>query len=403
MMLEGKKILLGITGGIAAYKAAELVSRLRKMQADVHVAMTESATRFITPVTLRSLSGNPVHLDLYVEPMLGTVEHVALAGLADAVLIAPATANFLAKMTIGLADDFLSTVILATKAPLFVAPAMNHVMYHSPPTQENLRRLQERGVRVIGPASGFQACGTEGDGRMSEPEEIVQVLQRFFGQKGLLRGKRAIVTAGGTQEPIDPVRYLTNRSSGRMGYAIAEALREAGAQTILVSAPTALSPPPGVEFVPVSTAMDMYEAVLSLYPEADIVVKAAAVADYRPAAEAGQKIKKEGTNLQLELVPNPDILAELGRKKEKQILVGFAAETENLILYASEKMRRKNVDMLVANDVTQPGAGFGSPTNIVSFLFPEGRRVDLPQMNKLEVARRLVQEIAALLGLETKE
>ncbi|CAA7602831.1 phosphopantothenoylcysteine decarboxylase/phosphopantothenate-cysteine ligase [Acididesulfobacillus acetoxydans] len=402
-MLEGKKILVGITGGIAAYKAAEIVSRLRKMGADVHVAMTDSAVRFITPVTLRSLSGNPVHLDLYAEPALGTVEHVALAVLADAALIAPATANFLAKMAIGLADDFLSTVILATKAPLFVAPAMNHVMFHSPATQDNLRLLEERGVRVIGPASGFQACGSEGDGRMSEPEEIVRFLERFFARQDRLRGKRAIVTAGGTQEPIDPVRYLTNRSSGRMGYAVAEALQEAGAETILVSAPTALSPPPGVETIQVSTALKMREAVLDRYAEADIVVMAAAVADYRPAEEAGQKIKKTGANWQLELVPNPDILAELARNKEKRILVGFAAETENLISFAREKIQRKNLDMLVANDVTLPGAGFGSPTNIVSFLFPDGRREDLPQMNKLEVARRLVQEIEALLGLETKE
>lgn len=403
MMLEGKKILVGITGGIAAYKAADLVSRLRKMHADVHVAMTEAATRFITPVTLRSLSGNPVRLDLYSEPTLGTVEHVALAEQAEAVLIAPATANFLAKMAIGLADDFLSTVLLATKAPIFVAPAMNHNMYHNPATQENIQRLQARGVRVIGPASGFQACGTEGDGRMSEPQEIVRVLELFFAEEGLLRGKRALVTAGGTQEPIDPVRYLTNRSSGRMGYAVAQALREAGAQTVLVSAPTALPPPEGVEVVPVTTALEMHEAVMARFAQADIVVKAAAVADYRPAESAGQKIKKQGANLNLELVLNPDILAELGRKKERQLLVGFAAETENLISSASEKMRRKNVDMLVANDVTRPGAGFGSLTNIVSFLFPDGRRVDLPQMNKLEVARRLIQEIEALLGLETKE
>ncbi|MHB1651115.1 MAG: bifunctional phosphopantothenoylcysteine decarboxylase/phosphopantothenate--cysteine ligase CoaBC [Desulfitobacteriaceae bacterium] len=402
-MLASKKIIVGITGGIAGYKAAEVVSRLRKLQAEVHVVMTESATKFITPVTLRSLSGNPVHVDLYAEPKHGTVEHIALAELADAVLVVPATANFLAKMALGLADDFLSTIVLATKAPLFVAPAMNHGMYHNPATQNNLRSLQERSVKVIGPAAGFQACGTNGDGRMSEPLEIVEELLHFFSLPRPLKGKKALVTAGGTQEPIDPVRYITNRSSGRMGYAIAEALREAGAETVLISAPTALPVPPGVEWIPVITALEMYEAVLERFAEVDIVVKSAAVADYRPAASAEQKIKKAGKNLTIELVPNPDILAELGRQKKKQILVGFAAETENLIQFANEKMRRKNVDLLVANDVSKPGAGFGSLTNIVSFLFPDGRKVDLPQMNKSEVAHRLVKEIEDLLGLETKE
>lgn len=406
MMLAGKRILVGITGGIAAYKAAEVVSRLRKLNAEVHVIMTESAARFITPVTFQSLSGNPVHLDLYAEPRFGTVEHISLAEMADALIIAPATANFLAKMAVGLADDFLSTVVLASKAPLWVAPAMNHGMYHNPVTQENLARLRQRSVQIIGPAAGFQACGTEGDGRMSEPEEIVAEVLAFFARSTLLKGKKAIVTAGGTQEPLDPVRYLTNRSSGRMGYAIAEALREAGAETVLVSAPTAITPPAGVEYVPVTTALEMYKEVMERFPAADIVIKAAAVADYRPAQAAHQKIKKDGSGsgLMIELVANPDILAELGQKKRPgQVVVGFAAETEDLIQHATEKMRRKHVDMLVANDVTKPGAGFGSPTNIVSFLFPDGRRVDLPQLTKLEVARRLVHEIEAMLGLETKE
>lgn len=406
MMLENKRILVGITGGIAAYKAAEVVSRLRKLNAEVHVIMTEAAARFISPVTLQSLSGNPVHLDLYAEPRFGTVEHVALAEMADALIVAPATANFLAKMAVGLADDFLSTIVLATQAPLWVAPAMNHGMYHNPVTEENLARLRARSVRVIGPAAGFQACGTHGDGRMSEPEEIVSELLRYFTRPQLLKGRTAIVTAGGTQEPLDPVRYLTNRSSGRMGYAIAFALKEAGATTVLVSAPTSLTPPDGVDLVSVTTALEMHAAVMERFPTTDIVVKAAAVADYRPIQAAEQKIKKDGTasNLTLELVPNPDILAELGQKKGPgQILVGFAAETEQLIQHATEKIRRKQVDLLVANDVTKPGAGFGTPTNIVSFLFPDGKRVDLPQLTKLEVARRLVQEIEAMLGKETKE
>jgi phosphopantothenoylcysteine decarboxylase/phosphopantothenate--cysteine ligase len=262
-----------------------------------------------------------------------------------------------------------------------------------------LDTLRARLVRVIGPDTGFQACGTEGDGRMSEPVEIVERLLQFFASANLFQGKKALVTAGGTQEPLDPVRYLGNRSSGRMGYAIAQALQEAGAETILVSAPTDLPVPAGVRRISVMTAQEMHDAVLEQFPDMDIVVKAAAVADYRPKETVAQKIKKQGTSLWVELVPNPDILAELGKIKSKQVLVGFAAETENLIANAQDKMRRKNVDLLVANDVTLPGSGFGSLTNSVSFLFPDGRRIDLPQMNKLEVARHLRDEIAELLGV----
>lgn len=402
-MFSGRKILVGVTGGIAAYKVAEVVSHLRKLHAEVHVAMTKAATEFIAPLTLRSLSANPVYVDLFDEPKLWNIEHIALAEHVDAVIVAPATANILAKMAIGLADDFLSTVLLATRAPIFVAPAMNHAMYHHPATQVNLALLKDRGIRVIGPDTGYQACGTEGEGRMSEPVEIVESLARFFAGQNWLKGKKVLVTAGGTQEPLDPVRYLGNRSSGRMGYAIAQALHEAGAETILVSAPTDLPTPHGVTRISVQTALEMYDAVLGLFPELDVVVKAAAVADYRPLVAAEQKIKKTETSLLLELVPNPDILAELGRKKTSQVLIGFAAETENLLANAQLKMQKKNVDLLVANDITKPGAGFGSPTNIVSFLFPDGRRIDIPQMNKLEVARHLVREIARLLDIETKE
>lgn len=397
-MLAGKKILVGVTGGIAAYKAAEIVSRLRKLEFEVHVAMTKSATEFIAPLTLRSLSANPVYVDMFDEPKLWNVEHIALAEHVDAVIVAPATANILAKMATGLADDFLSTVLLATRAPIFVAPAMNQAMYHHLATQENLARLRERGIKIIGPGTGFQACGTQGEGRMSEAAEIVEMITQLFCQTDCLKGKKALVTAGGTQEPLDPVRYLGNRSSGRMGYAVAQALQEAGAETILVSAPTDLPAPNGVKHLSVQTALEMYDTVLENFPKMDIIVKAAAVADYRPAAQAEQKIKKDGTNRTIELVPNPDILAELGRRKTSQVLIGFAAETENLLTNAQEKMHRKNVNLLVANDVTKPGAGFGSPTNIVSFLFPDGKRIDFPQMSKLEVARNLVGEITNLLG-----
>ncbi|MEA4900110.1 bifunctional phosphopantothenoylcysteine decarboxylase/phosphopantothenate--cysteine ligase CoaBC [Desulfitobacterium sp.] len=401
-MLHGRKILVGVTGGIAAYKAAEIVSRLGKLGAEVHVAMTKGATEFIAPLTLRTLSANPVSVEMFEEPKRWNVEHIALAEHVDAVLVAPATANILAKMAVGIADDFLSTVLLAAKVPIFVAPAMNHAMYHHPATQKNLEILRSRSVKIIGPAAGFQACGTNGDGRMSEPVEVVEELVRFFTDSAMLQGKKVLVTAGGTQEPLDPVRYLGNRSSGRMGYAIAQAFREAGAETTLVSAPTELPVPYGVKRISVMTALEMHDAVLEEFPQMDVVVKAAAVADYRPKENATQKIKKQGTSLWVELVPNPDILAELGKMKTKQILVGFAAETENLINNAQDKMRRKNVDMLVANDVTRQGSGFGSLTNSVSLLFPDGRRIDLPQMNKLEVARYLRNEIAGLLGV-TKE
>ncbi|KGK90465.1 phosphopantothenoylcysteine decarboxylase [Desulfosporosinus sp. HMP52] len=397
-MLTGKKILVGISGGIAAYKAAEVVSRLRKLNAEVHVAMTKSATEFIAPLTLRSLSTNPVYVEMFDEPKLWNVEHIALAEHVDTVIVAPATANILAKMAMGLADDFLSTVLLATRSPIFVAPAMNQAMYDHPATQENLARLKGRGIKVIGPGTGFQACGTEGVGRMSEPVEIVEAITYFFLESTRLKGKKVLVTAGGTQEPLDPVRFLGNRSSGRMGYAIAQAMQEAGAETILVSAPTDLPVPKGVKRVSVQTALEMHDVVLDNFLNMDVIVKAAAVADYRPASNAEQKIKKDGTNRTIELVPNPDILAELGRRKTSQVLIGFAAETENLLAYAQEKMHRKNVDLLVANDVTKPGAGFGSPTNIVSFLFPDGRRIDFPQMSKLEIARNLVDEIVNLLG-----
>ena len=402
-MLKGKTVLVGVSGGIAAYKTAEVVSRLKKLQAEVHVVMTKAAAEFITPLTLRTLSANPVQVEMFEEPKLWNVEHIALAEKADVVLVAPATANILAKMASGLADDFLSTVLLATRAPIFTAPAMNQGMYQHPATQQNLALLRERGVRFIGPDRGFQACGTDGEGRMSEPREIVETLVDFFNRKDWLRGKKALVTAGGTQEPMDPVRFLGNRSSGRMGYAVAQALQEAGAETILISAPAALSVPSGVTCVPVQTALEMRAEVLSRFEEMDIVVKAAAVADYRPAVQAEQKIKKDGSSLTLELIPNPDILAELGARKSSQVLVGFAAETENLLANAQEKMQRKHVNLLVANDVTKQGAGFGSLTNIVSFLFPDGRKIDLPQMSKLEVARHLVQEISSILGVYTKE
>mgnify|MGYP000983950623 CR=1 FL=1 len=395
-MLEGKRILLGVTGGIAAYKAVDIASRLCKLGAEVNVVMTASATEFVTPLTFRSITSRPVYTDMFDEPKIWNVEHIALAKWAEVVLVAPATANIMAKMAVGLADDFLSTVLLAVTSPVFIAPAMNHAMYHHPATQKNKTILEQRGVRFIGPATGHLACGTEGDGRMSEPEEIVKELQDYFNSKEIMKGQKVLVTAGGTRELLDPVRYIGNFSSGKMGYAIAQAFAEAGADVTLVSAPTALSAPANVKLIRVLSALEMYEQVLAIYDEQDIVIKAAAVADYRPADYKEQKIKKKGENLIIELVQNPDILAALGERKKHQFLVGFAAETENAVDNALEKLHRKNADMLVVNDVTKSGAGFDSDTNIVSFLFRDGRKIDYPLMSKTEVARQLVKEIAAI-------
>ncbi|RNC29467.1 MAG: Coenzyme A biosynthesis bifunctional protein CoaBC [Candidatus Dichloromethanomonas elyunquensis] len=395
-MLKGKRILLGVSGGIAAYKSVEIVSRLRKLGADINVVMTQSATKFVTPLTFRSISAGPVYTQMFDEPKSWNIKHIVLAEQADVVLVAPATANILAKMALGIADDFLSTVLLAARSPIYVAPAMNHAMYHHPATQKNLKILRERGVALIGPANGFQACGTEGDGRMSEPVQIAEELVQFFTGKQLMEGQKVLVTAGGTREPLDPVRYIGNFSSGKMGYAVARAFHEAGAEVTLVSASVDLPVPAGVQAIKVLTAEEMYHEVMKAFDGQDIVVKAAAVADYRPAVFQGQKIKKKSQNLNLELTPNPDILLSLGQKKKHQILVGFAAETHDAVGNGMEKMRKKNADILVVNDVTVPGAGFGTDTNIVSFLFLDGRRIDLPMMSKLDVARELVKEIAFL-------
>ncbi len=396
-MLEGKRILIGVSGGIAAYKSVEIVSRLRKLGAEVNVVMTEAAAEFVTPLTFRSISARPVYTQMFEEPKVWNIEHISLAEQTDIALVAPATANILAKMAIGIADDFLSTVLLALRVPIFAAPAMNHAMFHHPATQKNLEILRERGVRLIGPARGFQACGTEGDGRMCEPIEIIGELEKYLIDTQLLmKGRKVLVTAGGTREPFDPVRYIGNFSSGKMGYAVAQAFAEAGAEVTLVSAPADLKVPAGVNIIRVISAEEMYQAVLDRYSDQDIIVKAAAVADYRPSVVKDQKMKKKGENLTLELIPNPDILAKLGEIKHHQFLVGFAAETEDIVRNGMEKLRRKNADMLVVNDVTAEGAGFGTDTNVVSFLFKDGRQIDLAKMSKLEVARELVKEIAAL-------
>ena len=393
-MLQGKKIVLGVTGGIAVYKAVDLVSRLRKAGCEVRVVMTEHAQQFVTPLTFKEISGNAVATSMWNANQEFNVEHIALANWADAFLVAPATANILAKMACGLADDLLSTTLLAAQAPIVVCPAMNTGMYQNPATQENIAKLQERGVTVMPPAVGHLACGTSGPGRLPEPQQIVEFMSAFFaGREGDLRGLRVLVTAAGPREPIDPVRYVGNRSSGKMGYAVAQMAAERGADVLLISGPSALATPPNVRVVNVETTNEMLEACLAAYGDVDIVIKAAAVADYRPRDVADQKIKKKTDDaLTVVMDKNPDILKTLGAKKEQQVLVGFAAETQNLLANAREKVVKKNLDMIVANDVTAAGAGFNSDTNIVKFLFANGDVRELEQMPKVDVANKILDE-----------
>ena len=411
-MLKDKNIILGVTGGIAAYKCVDLVSRLRKQGANVHVILTKGAQNFVTETAMREISGNPVVTSMWQEIQQYDVEHIALAQLADVVLVAPATANVIAKCACGMADDMLTTTLLATKAPVFFAPAMNTNMYENSITQQNLHTLQERGCHVIEPAAGHLACGTTGVGRMPEPQELVEILADFFatGKETAetdeadfrqhlaealdFSGVNILVTAAGTREPIDPVRYIGNRSSGKMGYAIAEAARDLGANVTLISGPSALTPLAGVNFFKVESARDMRRLVLENFPESQIVIKAAAVADYRVKNVADHKIKKNDEELTLVLEKNPDILKELGQKKQKgQVLVGFAAETQNLIQYAQSKLEKKNLDMIVANDVSRPQAGFNVDTNLIKLLKRDGSIEELPLMSKKDLAYIILNHV----------
>lgn len=397
-MLNGKKIALGVTGGIAVYKAVDLVSRLRKQGAEVRVIMTEHAQQFVTPLTFKEISGNKVAVSMWDSNQEFNVEHIALANWADAFVVAPATANILAKMANGIADDLLSTTLLAAQAPIIVCPAMNTGMYQNSITQENIEKLQKHGVTVMPPAVGYLACGVTGPGRLPEPQQIVEFIDAFFAKKdGDMVGMKVLVTAAGTREPIDPVRFVGNRSSGKMGYAIAQAAAQRGAEVLLVTGPSVLEIPPNVNGVKVETTNEMLEACMSAYGDMDVVIKAAAVADYRPRDVADQKIKKKTDDaLTVVMDKNPDILKELGARKAHQILVGFAAETQNLLDNAREKIVKKNLDMIVANDVTAAGAGFNSDTNIVKFLFPNGEVRSLEQMAKTQVANILLDTVMEL-------
>jgi len=391
--LAGKTVVLGITGSIAAYKGAELARRLMDEGADVHATLTRSGAQFITPLTLRSLTGNPVTVDMFDQPSDWDIEHISLAQRAAAVVVAPASANAIAKLALGVADEFIYTLALATRAPLFVAPAMNDKMYAHATVQENLERLRSRGTHIIEPESGRLASGAVGQGRLARPEAIVAAVAAAAA--GDLQGLRLLVTAGPTREPLDPIRFISNRSSGRMGYALAEAAVARGAAVTLISGPSSLQAPAGCEVVPIETTAEMYEAVLARFDDCDALIAAAAPADYAPTSAAPQKIKKTAQTLKIELQPTHDILAECGRrKKPKHFLAGFAAETENLLAGAQEKLRSKNLDMIVANDVSRSDVGIDSDRNAGLILFRDGRQVELPVMAKLDFAHRILDALA---------
>ena len=389
--LQGKRILLGLSGGIAAYKAAELTRLLVRSGAEVRVVMTEAACRFITPVTMQALSGNPARTDLWDASIPNNMAHIELSRGCDAIVVAPASADFVAKLAQGLCDDLLSTLCLARACPLLVAPAMNLQMWSNPATQRNVNQLRADGVAVLGPASGDQACGETGMGRMLEAEEILEDIETFF-QPKLLAGKRVLITAGPTFEPIDTVRGITNTSSGKMGYAVARAARDAGACVTLVSGPTALAAPRGLERIDVSSALEMYEVVMSRVPEADVFIGVAAVADYRPKDAKPHKLKKGAAAITLELQANPDILATVAARKRPPFCVGFAAETENLEAYADEKRRRKKVPLLAANLAQH---AFGAEDNQLILFDADGRH-ELPRASKIVIARQLVAHIARM-------
>jgi phosphopantothenoylcysteine decarboxylase / phosphopantothenate---cysteine ligase len=393
-MLKNKVIVLGVSGGIAAYKAADLASKLAQAGAIVKVVMTWEATQLVQPLTFQALTGNPVVTEMFEPAPLSAITHVSLADEADIIVIVPATANIIAKMAAGIADDILTCTVLATKAPIVVAPAMHNNMYINPVTQENIGKLKSRGFTVIPAAHGRLASGSIGYGRLPEITEIMGMIQQTIGKQGDLAGKRVVVTAGGTQEAIDPVRYITNNSSGKMGYALAEAARDRGAAVTLITTPTGLNPLAGVDIINVRSAKEMKEAVVKAVAKTDALIMAAAVADYAPKTIAAQKIKKGTGGMTLELVKTPDILSEA---KGKFIKVGFAAETQDLIANAKKKLVNKSLDIIVANDVTAKGSGFGAETNKVTILKKDGKPEDLPLMSKHEVADKILDNVAKLM------
>ena len=394
--MRDKKIIVGVTGGIAAYKAAELVRILVKAGAETRVAMTSNATRFISPLTLETLSGNKVIADMF-DPEIHPISHITWGQESDLIIISPATANFIAKMAHGLADDFLSTMVLASTARILVCPAMNSRMLTNPVTQENIKRIKERGCVVMETGEGELACHTEGPGRLPDPEEIAEQARMMLAEQDL-SGLKLLVTAGPTIEAMDPVRYISNRSTGKMGYALARAAVMRGASVTLVSGPTSLPPPRGVKFLGVKSAEEMKEAVFDCLGDIDVIIKAAAVSDYRPREVSARKIKKGAASISIDLVKNPDILSDLGKAKagSEYILVGFAAETEDILTNAMEKLRNKNLDIIVVNDITREDSGFKSDTNLVKIIYKDGSREELPLMSKDEVAGQILDRIKRL-------
>jgi len=392
-MLKGKNIVLGVSGGIAAYKACELVSRLKKLNAGVHVIMTASAAKFVTPLTFQSLSLNQVTVDIFDAPKYWEVEHISLAKLADVLVIAPATANIIGKLAGGIADDMLSTTAMATKAQVIIAPAMNTNMYENPVVQRNIKLLKELGYCIVPPEEGRLACGDVGKGKLADPAVIEKAIMDVLKLKQDMAGKTVLVTAGPTREAIDPVRFISNHSTGKMGYAIAEQAAKRGAKVYLVSGPTSLDTPYGVIRYDVVSAKEMLNRVMELFPECDVVIKAAAVADYAPAVPFSQKVKKSSDDLELKLTKNPDILYELGKIKGSKIMVGFAMETENLVENAALKVRKKNLDFIVANNLNEAGAGFAGDTNVVKLIDGEGNIESIPIMKKHEVADIILDRI----------
>jgi phosphopantothenoylcysteine decarboxylase/phosphopantothenate--cysteine ligase len=398
-MLGNKTIILGITGSIAVYKAAEIASQLTQAGAKVNVIMTKEAIEFISPVTFRAVTGRPVVTEMFDLASEFSIEHVSLAKSADIIVIAPATANVIAKLAAGIADDILCCTVLATKVPVLIVPAMETNMYNNPVTQDNLSKLKARDFVIIAPATGWLASGKEGLGRLADINDIIGSISQVLGRGGDLAGKHIVVTAGGTQEPIDPVRYISNHSSGKMGYALAEAARDRGAKVTLVTAPTSLPEPVGVDVVKVNTAQEMHQAVENVTTQADALVMAAAVADYRPTKAAKGKIKKGEAGLTLELEPTPDILSNV---KGNFIKVGFAAESSNLMENAKQKLKQKGLDLIVANDITASDSGFGADTNRVTTIDREGKVDSLPLMSKREVADKILDSVAALLAKKNK-
>ncbi|WP_411683000.1 bifunctional phosphopantothenoylcysteine decarboxylase/phosphopantothenate--cysteine ligase CoaBC [Clostridium thailandense] len=389
MTKNKKTVVIGVTGGIAVYKALDVISKLKKKDYEIHVIMTDSATKFVNPLSFQTLSQNIVNYDMFCEPKAWEIQHISLAKKADLMVVVPATANIIGKVANGIADDLLSTTIMATKAPVVFAPAMNTNMYNNPIVQDNIRKLREYGYTFINPASGRLACGDEGEGKLADTELISKHIESMLYDKKDLLGKKVLVTAGPTIAQIDPVRYITNRSSGKMGYAIAEEARDRGAEVTLIKGPTSLEPPFGMSVINVRTTDEMLDGVLNNFNEQDIIIKAAAVADYKPKQYSEQKIKKASDEFNLTLIKGTDILKKLGQLKKDQILVGFAAESNDLLQNAEKKLKNKNLDYILGNDITASDTGFASDDNRVTILCSDGRNIPLEKMSKRQVAREL--------------